>query len=134
MDARKPPDASDGKPKQHVLLVEDDALIRESTADMLSSLGYAVSEAADAAEAMRLLEEHTIDVLLTDVGLPKVSGTELAAHAKSRRPALRVVFASGYATLPGSAKGADGAVVLPKPFDARQLEAALKRSAAPGAA
>jgi DNA-binding NtrC family response regulator len=134
MEARTLSDPAGGKTKQHVLLVEDDALIRESTADMLSSLGYAVSEAADAAEALRLLDSHAIDVLLTDVGLPKVSGTELAAHAKSRRPELRVVFASGYATLPGWGNGNDGAVVLPKPFDERQLEAALKRAAAPGAA
>ena len=134
VEADTPDDAAEGSTKQHVLLVEDDALIRESTADMLSALGYAVSEAADAAEALRLLDERPIDVLLTDVGLPKVSGTELAARAKTMRPALKVVFASGYAALPASASGANDAIVLPKPFDERQLEAALKRAAAPGAA
>ena len=64
-----------------VLLVEDDAMIRMSTTDMLATLGHKVEEAASAHGALELLENGTFDVLLTDVGLPGMSGSELADQA-----------------------------------------------------
>src|SRR6185312_9222050 len=86
-----------------VLLVEDDALIRMSAADMLSNLGHSVIEAGNASEALALLEAHAVDIMLTDIGLPGMSGSELAARASERLPGLRIVFASGRDELPGAA-------------------------------
>jgi CheY-like chemotaxis protein len=101
-----------------VLLVEDDALIRMSAADMLGNLGHSVIEAGNAGEALALLEAHAIDVMLTDIGLPGLSGSELAARAAQRVPGLRVVFASGRDAMPDAA--AQGlhpqANFLPNPY------------------
>jgi CheY-like chemotaxis protein len=111
-----------------VLLVEDDALIRMSAADMLGNLGHSVIEAGNAREALALLEGHAIDVMLTDIGLPGLSGSELAARAAQRVPGLRVVFASGREAVPGAA-AAEGllakAIFLQKPYGPDELVAAL---------
>jgi PAS domain S-box-containing protein len=110
-----------------VLLVEDDALIRMSAADILGNLGHSVIEAADANEALAFLEAHDVDVMLTDIGLPGMSGSELAARAGERIPGLRIVFASGRDELPGAA-GADQfarPILLRKPYGPDELAEAI---------
>ncbi len=79
-----------------ILLVEDDDLIRAGTAEMLRTLGLDVVEARDGGAATAMLQAHPIDVLIADVGLPDISGVDLASHALELRPQLRIVFASGY--------------------------------------
>ena len=104
-----------------ILLVEDEASIRENTADLLAHYGHTILHAATAEEAMALLQAGELDVLMTDISLPGMSGMTLAETARSLMPALHVVFASGQAgpvTVPG-------AVLLQKPYDAAALLAAL---------
>ena len=111
-----------------VLLVEDDALIRFSTAEMLAGLGHSVGEAEDGATALAMLDQGGFDLVVTDLRLPGMSGEEFAARAVERRPDLRVVFASGYEAPDRAA--AKGVVVLPKPYDERSLAAALRAAMA----
>ncbi|MEP9378161.1 response regulator [Aquabacter sp. CN5-332] len=111
-----------------VLLVEDDALIRFATAELLKDMGHTVFEAADGPEALVLLANEPVEVLLTDVGLPTMSGSVLAVEARRRLPTLRIVFASGRNILPSEDNEgllAD-AVQLVKPYDSERLAAALK--------
>jgi CheY-like chemotaxis protein len=110
-----------------VLLVEDDALIRMSAADLLSNLGHLVIEAGNASEALAALETHTIDMMMTDIGLPGMSGNELAARASERLPGLRIVFASGRDEVPGAAGGDRFArpVLLRKPYGPDELAEAI---------
>src|SRR5690606_23549338 len=89
-----------------VLLCEDDALIRMSTADMLQELGVRVLEAGSASQALALLEAHDVQVLLTDIGLPDFSGAALAEQALERWPGLRLIFASGRDETPKSGPAA----------------------------
>ncbi len=115
-----------------VLLVEDEVLIRLSTADMLAELGHTVIEAGNAEDALTLLAGNGADLLLTDIGLPRISGAELAAEARKKLPNLPVIFASGYGGAAGrDGRTIDGAVVLPKPFDGDQLLSALAKATAP---
>ena len=111
-----------------VLLVEDEPLIRLSTAEMLADLGHSVREAANAIEALALLDDHDFDVLITDLKLPGIPGDELAARAVAQQPALRIVFASGYKVLPntGAREGLAGAVLLQKPYIELSLSQALQ--------
>jgi len=105
-----------------VLLVEDDAAIRLNTAELLADLGLAVIEAADAAAALAALETQPVDVLITDVMLPDMSGEQLARLAKQLRPAIGIVFATGEhqdVAIPG-------ALVLRKPYDSVVIAAALR--------
>src|SRR5579859_540532 len=81
-----------------VLLVEDHAALREMTSAMLQAQGYTVLKAAHASEAERICREHKgrIDVVLTDVVMPEVSGPELAKRLQRLRPGVRLIYTSGY--------------------------------------
>jgi CheY-like chemotaxis protein len=119
-----------------VLLIEDDALIRLSTAEMLADLGHLVDEAGNGNEALDRLDAHDFDVLITDIRLPGLAGDELAAQAIARQPRLRVVFASGYEVLPKSDAREElaGAILLQKPYNERGLADALNAAMAPARA
>ncbi|WP_242403370.1 response regulator [Asaia platycodi] len=78
-----------------ILLVEDDRLIRQATSEMLKESGYLTIEAADYDEALIVLQTMPVDVLLTDVNLPGLSGKDLAGQARSLKPDVGVVFATG---------------------------------------
>jgi CheY-like chemotaxis protein len=107
-----------------VLLVEDDALIRANTADMLTDLGHSVTECPDGENALRALVETEVDVMVTDRNLPGLSGDALAQKALELRPELEVVFATGEAAaVPDIA--VPGAVYLLKPYAAPDLARAL---------
>lgn len=82
---------------QRLLLVEDEAVARESLAQVLQSLGYLVTAVASAEEAVLLPEEPKYDLLLTDFLLPGASGVQLAAQLVDRWPNLKLVVMSGYA-------------------------------------
>ena len=113
----RPPE---GPAKRRILVVEDDALVRLSTVEMVRDLGHEAFEAADAAEALDILRRETVDVLLSDVGLPGMSGSDLVDEARRYQPGIAVVMATGYAgfSLPGTA-------TLPKPYTKDGLARAL---------
>ena len=111
----------------NVLLVEDDFLIRLNACDLLRELGHEVVEAATADEALFLLKTRPFDVLLTDIGLPGMSGTDLAIHARRDNPVLGIVFATGQGSLP-TIPGERPAVLLQKPYDATAIGAALAQA------
>jgi PAS domain S-box-containing protein len=78
-----------------ILLVEDEQELRDTTAELLELLGHQVYPAGDAASALALLAAHPVDIMLTDISLPDMSGELLAAKARAVYPALRIVYASG---------------------------------------
>jgi two-component system cell cycle sensor histidine kinase/response regulator CckA len=83
---------------ESVLLVEDDDAVRRVTSRMLEGLGFRVITAASPRQALDLARDHigTIDVLLSDVIMPGINGRELAETVRKLRPAMKVVFVSGY--------------------------------------
>jgi PAS domain S-box-containing protein len=103
-----------------VLLVEDEAGVREVAAEHLRGLGYRVVEAADGPEALRVLHGSQgpgVDVLVTDVGLPGgLNGRQVAEMARERRPDLPVLFITGYAGSVLEEYLAPGMAVIGKPF------------------
>lgn len=106
-----------------VLLVEDDDLIRMNTTDILTEGGHAVVEAANATQALDLLEREEVDILVTDLGLPDMGGAELAVLVKQRKPDIAVVFATGDNFLPKNAPA--GAVLLCKPYNESDVRYAI---------
>ncbi len=128
-------DRGGAAPRGHgelVLVVEDEDAARQALADMLAVLGYTVTAAGSGEEADRFRPEKPFDVLLTDLMLPGISGSELAAGLQARWPDLRVVLMSGYAEDEAVRHAVGTGVVrfLQKPFDmdtlARELYAALQ--------
>ena len=81
-----------------ILLVEDEESVRRLVRETLNRSGYNVLDAAGSIEARRLLATHTgsIDLLITDMVLPRVSGSQLAAEFRAQRPSIKVLYMSGY--------------------------------------
>ena len=120
------PEASRGT----VLLVEDEAAVREAAKRMLRKYGFAVIEAISGPEALRLWGEHAhgIDVVLTDVVMPSMGGADLVRSLRQTRPDLKVIFMSGYTqgTLEIAEAEESATRFLPKPFSSDQLVGALR--------
>ncbi|WP_268894115.1 ATP-binding protein [Teichococcus coralli] len=117
-----------------VLVVDDEAAVRMVVAEVLQDLGYVALEAADAEAGLEVLRAGArVDLLVTDIGLPGgLDGRQLAAAARRLRPALRVLFITGYAE---TAVGEDGRPqpelnVLAKPFTMTALAARIQGLAA----
>lgn len=91
------PDAAEGARPLSILLVEDEPLIRMTACDMVTELGHAAYEAGDAQQALAFLQNLPVDVMITDIGLPGMSGASLAAEVRRRWPSTRIVIASGLA-------------------------------------
>ena len=107
-----------------VILVEDDAIVRMISAELLRDLHYEVAEAASAEEAMAVLNSQAADVLITDLNLPGMSGDDLAKAARRLSPHIRVIFASGdVSKAPGDE--ARLAYLLHKPYDLKDLAKAM---------
>jgi two-component system, cell cycle sensor histidine kinase and response regulator CckA len=109
-----------------ILLVEDEEPVRELVRRVLEGAGYEVLAAGLPSEAERLLTEADhVDLMLTDVVMPEMSGYDLAARVRERRPEIRLMFMSGYAH---SVSGAEQAAerLLKKPFAPEQLARAVR--------
>jgi signal transduction histidine kinase len=107
-----------------VLVVEDEDEVRSLASEFLRSAGYSVLTAKDGVEALEISERlgDAIQLLLTDVVMPKMRGTELAQELKARFPRLRVVYMSGYLEQdPCSGEILEKAIVLQKPFSRDSL-------------
>lgn len=104
----------------HLLVVEDDDIVRMLMVEVLDELGYTVIEAEHASAALCILEDpdQQLALMMTDVGLPDMRGEELAARARELRPLLPVLFASGYAE---SVDVPEGMHLIGKPFGIDQL-------------
>ena len=120
-----PPPAADLRGTETILLVEDEAAVREVARRILQRHGYAVLVAESTSDALLLCESHpgAIHLLLTDVVMPRLSGAELAARLLSRRPELKVLYMSGYTDGSIDSHGVlqQGALFLQKPFTSELL-------------
>jgi CheY-like chemotaxis protein/two-component sensor histidine kinase len=105
------------------LVVDDEELVRLSTADMLADLGYAVVEAGSGEQALQLVERGlTFDLLVTDHLMSGMTGTELAREVRARRADVMVLVVSGYADVEGIAPDL---ARLTKPYQRDDLAASL---------
>ncbi len=133
-------DAQDESPTgtETVLLVEDEEIVRRMAHEILLMNGYQVLESSHGAEALDTCRQHSgpIHLMLTDVVMPQMSGRELAEHAASLRPDMRVLYMSGYTDDSIVHHGVldEGMAFIEKPFTpnslARKVRAALDANAA----
>ena len=111
----------------YVLVVEDEAPIRQLTTRLLEQLGHRVKSACTAAEALELLPSEPPDVLLCDVGLPDHSGFWVVARVREQIPSLPVVMISGHSRKPPDASTVGPVEWLSKPFPRAELVQVLAR-------
>ncbi|MDR6871052.1 PAS domain S-box-containing protein [Bosea sp. BE125] len=107
-----------------VLVCEDDAIIRMDTADMVQDLGHVAIEAENGLKALDIATGRDIDILLTDIGLPDISGSELAHRLRALKPELAIIFATGRDQVEGF-EGAARTALLRKPYRLHTLEKIL---------
>jgi len=118
-----------------VIVVEDDPQVRMLVVEVLNEIGYNVLQAADAPEALAQLELTSVDLLVSDVGLPGLNGRQLAEIARARSPGLKVLFMTGYAehAQVRSTFLDSGMDLVAKPFDIDALAAKIRAMMAPSA-
>ncbi|HEY2685615.1 MAG TPA: PAS domain S-box protein [Steroidobacteraceae bacterium] len=130
MDSRPPQSPAAHPVTAHtVLVVEDEPVVRGLMMELLAELGYQGLEAGDGNSALAILEStRRIDLLISDIGLPGLNGTQLAEAARARRADLKVLFMTGYAEssalkqgLPHPAMG-----LITKPFDMEVMAARIR--------
>ena len=113
-----------------VLLVEDETVVRQLVAEILESNGYAVLQAADGASAIEVLRRHVggLDLLLTDVVMPGMSGRDVARAVTTMRPGTPVLYMSGYTDSAIDKHGIldDGVHFVQKPFSAADLTTRIR--------
>lgn len=108
----------------NILCVDDEPFIRMMLADCVEELGCAPVEADSGEEALDLLDQNKIDLLISDIRLGGISGWKVAEEARARYPELPVIYISGY---PSQGKSVPGAIYLAKPFRPHELEAAIRK-------
>jgi CheY-like chemotaxis protein len=141
----KPPESFSGCEEarggsETILLVEDEATVRSLLREILEEQGYSVIEAGDGAEALALFERSPgdVDLLVTDVVMPRMNGRELANRVRSISPRTRLLFISGYTDHDSVQAGAfpPDALFFQKPFTpdafARKVRETLATSLPPG--
>jgi putative two-component system response regulator len=111
-----------------ILVIDDDAVVREVIGEMLAVAGYEVVAAANAAEALELFMDERIGLVVTDIVMPDVSGLELLEAMRLHRPSLPIVLVTGANTRDNLSealsRGADG--LIAKPFTRTELQEAVE--------
>jgi PAS domain S-box-containing protein len=125
-EAPQPKPRCPGNQRLSVLSVDDDDLVRATTVEMLEDLGYEVIAARSGAEALGLLAERLVDVVVTDHAMPLMTGAQLATQLRERWPTLPVIMATGYADLPAGVQL--DRPRLAKPYSQASLADAIARA------
>jgi two-component system cell cycle response regulator CpdR len=108
-----------------ILYVEDNALVREVTAELLAQDGREIVPCASAEEALEEFRKNSFDIVITDVSLPVMSGIELARNILAVKPRLPIIVASGY-SLDFALENWGGNVrAIIKPFEPPEIEALI---------
>jgi len=109
---------AESAPRATILLADDEAALRHAVAEILRQTGYTVFEASTALDALELAKSHAseIEILLTDIVMPGLRGTDLAAQVRALRPNIKVIYMSGYAEGISETQLPDDAQYLQKPF------------------
>jgi CheY-like chemotaxis protein len=121
---------------RHLLVVDDEPLVRQTLGNLLRSAGHTVAEADCGASALKLLDQTPVDCVLTDLGMPGMTGWEVARAIKSRSREIPVLLLTGWAEQAdgdASAEGVDR--ILTKPIqraDLLQAIAEITRDSAAG--
>ncbi len=111
---------------QRILLVDDNAVVRDMLVDLVGSLGYVADAASGGAEALALFDRNRYDIVLTDLLMPGMSGWEVLAAVRQRDPRMPVVIITGTPAVGDPRASQPGVAVLKKPVDVKALDDTIK--------
>jgi CheY-like chemotaxis protein len=109
-----------------ILLVDDNAVVRDMLVDLVGSLGYVADAASGGAEALALFDRNRYDIVLTDLLMPGMSGWEVLAAVRQRDPRMPVVIITGTPAVGDPRASQPGVAVLKKPVDVKALDDTIK--------
>ena len=109
-----------------ILLVDDNAVVRDMLVDLVGSLGYVADAASGGAEALALFDRNRYDIVLTDLLMPGMSGWEVLAAVRQRDPRMPVVIITGTPAVGDPRASQPGVAVLKKPVDVKALDETIK--------
>jgi CheY-like chemotaxis protein len=109
-----------------ILLVDDNAVVRDMLVDLVGSLGYVADAASDGAEALALFDRNRYDIVLTDLLMPGMSGWEVLASVRQRAPRMPVIIITGTPAVGDPRAAQPGVAVLKKPVDVKALDETIK--------
>ncbi|MEO8426322.1 MAG: response regulator [Verrucomicrobiota bacterium] len=118
-------------PSQHILVVDDEPMVREALKMVLTFEGHTVELASDGPEALQKVAEHKFDIIFTDLKMPQMLGQELARCIKEKDPYQVVVMVTAYAGFlspPQEKKTNPVDFILTKPFDLETIVSAVRRA------
>jgi DNA-binding NtrC family response regulator len=130
LDDFSPAPPGRGDTRASILVVDDETAVRRFAARVLQREGFDVLEATDGAQALEMLRDQgvTVEVVVSDIVMPRMNGVELMDALSAVQPELPVILMSGYATAALSEMGiASPCSLLPKPFPAERLLAEVRR-------
>jgi DNA-binding NtrC family response regulator len=118
------------KNKTRIMVIDDDIGLRKTLFDILNARGYETFVAGNGAEGLALLQENPVNLVLTDLGLPDISGIDILGKVKTLYPAIQVLILTGSATVDSAVKATNlGAFsYLLKPYDIDQLLLQIQRA------
>ena len=114
-------------PDPKILLVDDNAVVRDMLVDLVGSLGYVADAASGGAEALALFDRNRYDIVLTDLLMPGMSGWEVLAGVRQRDPRMPVVIITGTPAVGDPRAAQPGVTVLKKPVDVKALDETIKQ-------
>jgi bidirectional [NiFe] hydrogenase diaphorase subunit len=122
-----------GKEMKPILLVEDEAVMRESVRDWLTDVGYQVETVEDGEQALKTIAEQEFGLLILDLRLPGKDGLEVLQEARTKYPKLKGVIITAYPSVETAVEALKRGAVdyLPKPFDLNQLEEIIRETLGP---
>lgn len=122
-----------GAPQPVILVADDEALVRNLVTLLLQQDGYFVLSAADGHEGLELSRQYpgSIELVITDMAMPRMNGSDLCAHLLEERPGIKVLVMSG-ADISEIVRQNANLPFLPKPFDGQTLKARVRALLAAG--
>ena len=118
-----------GNGKRHILVVDDEPLVRRSLSELLTLQGYAVSSADNAREALNLLKNYTADIIISDIKMPEIDGVHLLKQIKENYPDIAVILITGYGSIENAVQAIkDGAYdYVTKPIVDSEINIVIER-------
>jgi CheY-like chemotaxis protein len=110
-----------------ILLVDDNAVVRDMLVDLVTSLGYSADAASGGVEALALFDRGRYDIVLTDLLMPGMSGWEVLAAVRQRDPQMPIIIITGTPAIGDPRAALPGVAVLRKPVDVTLLDTMIKR-------
>jgi len=125
--------ATGGEKMKPILIVEDEAVMRESLRDWLTDSGYQVETAKEGEEALKAIAQQDFSIALLDLKLPGKDGIEVLREAKAKKPQLKGIIITAYPSVGTAVEAMKEGVIdyLPKPFDLNELEKLIRDTLGP---